>query len=912
MVTNRDWVKYIDTSKLSLYPIQFANCDRLQNNTAVYIFDEVGCGKTISSGLMAIDYLYNHQNNPQTDRVLVITTNTLYKSGQFENEWRTKLPFDVLGLSDRFEIRNNHYSHFQTEESFGLVIIDEAHLFLNTETQLHKNLVSNIKAKKVVFLTATPIKEWSSNIKVYTNIAQALTSSTDGAQLPSVTLDTWNTKETLICSTFDVDRPVTRYFKDTVMAINERGYKKRKARRLLSKLWTYAQPSDKDSELLRNINIALERNSSNRFVIFVRYVTREAKRLEKFFMQNFFSDHSCNNHSDRTIAVVTGDNASDIHKYSSTSNLPTILILTYQVSEQGVNLPGFNYVINYHIPSYPAALEQRFGRIDRMGRDGSVHDEITMCFLVSCETNDVNTFNFYTAVFTYLHNLIPHLPSKNTVLSKDIIDLYEQSRNLLQQHIGTLQAAINDYDKLCAVTNYLNNPSEETADKCDDYILSILDGDDFSIPADVITTDQLKRELKRIVSSYVSMNKPDIPACQYKSILNHVADKIFCLPNRENFFDVSNITTVDAVNECAQFISNSPQFKEYEAQFQKEVQLLLLIERYIPEINLYFEDAFIQNDFDKIFPPIPTDPANINRVIATLGHGENGCVPTEQDSKLLLDNWEAVIANTPFFQMCAQFKRVLHTTAEHMRYSFEPFSYAIRCVRDSTADISLTQKFRAKCLPKNTDATNLIYFYENTNGVTEASNWLKLAYYYTRRECKLAPPHYMRTDRTLDYALSWLCDIYKHYEEILVAVCTIKKITSPHDLVTLSATKRKDIYERLCNLVKDLKLSESISDKYSLRSAFNHLCRAKDFRTYTHPKLRIKYWKETYYNADYWTCAILCDLVHLGSLRSESCPSCTISKRFGVSGDAYNISALTWTDSKYRDVIKEAIYQKPT
>ena len=70
--------------------------------------------------------------------------------------------------------------------------------------------------------------------------------------------------------------------------------------------------------------------------------------------------------------------------------------------------------------------------------------------------------------------------------------------------------------------------------------------------------------------------------------------------------------------------------------------------------------------------------------------------------------------------------------------------------------------------------------------------------------------------------------------------------------------------------------------------------------------------KETYYNADYWTCAILCDLVHLGSLRSESCPSCTISKRFGVSGAAYNISALTWTDSKYRDVIKEAIYQKPT
>ena len=44
---NREWIKYLDPFKIELYPIQFANCDRLEKNEVVYIFDEVGSGKTI-------------------------------------------------------------------------------------------------------------------------------------------------------------------------------------------------------------------------------------------------------------------------------------------------------------------------------------------------------------------------------------------------------------------------------------------------------------------------------------------------------------------------------------------------------------------------------------------------------------------------------------------------------------------------------------------------------------------------------------------------------------------------------------------------------------------------------------------------------------------------------------------------
>jgi len=130
---NRTWINYIDSSILEVYPIQFANCDRLHINDAVYIFDEVGSGKTISSGLMALDYLVN---NPK-ESVCVITTNALSKRGygsdygQFLKDWYEKLPFYSLGLTDRIKVINNHFSNIKQIEECGLLIIDDARSLFN-------------------------------------------------------------------------------------------------------------------------------------------------------------------------------------------------------------------------------------------------------------------------------------------------------------------------------------------------------------------------------------------------------------------------------------------------------------------------------------------------------------------------------------------------------------------------------------------------------------------------------------------------------------------------------------------------------------------------------------------------------------------------------------------------------------
>ena len=428
---NRSWSKYIDSNILDIYPMQFANCDRLRENDAVYIFDEVGSGKTISSGLMALDYLEKHPGK----NVAVITTNALAKPGsdfdygQFFKDWFDKLPFQTLGLTDRIIVINNHYSNIEKlkkEGDCGLLIIDEAQLFLNDES-LRNDRLRKLRAEKIVFLTATPIKTSKQDLHTYVSIAREILQN---PQLDENWIEEIGTEgkdaDSLICSKFDETYPVTRYFKDTIMSINVEKYEnENKARRLIPQLWEYKgsweherSQNNKNDVMLHKINECLADSPESRFVVFTRFVKKEADAIGDFLAEHGFcpfTDH-CDNQ--KTFKIVTGDNSYELSKYSGHTNLPTVLILTYQIAEQGVNLPGYNYVINYHISAFPSALEQRFGRIDRMD---SMFQEINMCFLIAEDYRDTNTWNFYCAMFLYLRNLITYLPSKNTILSEEII-----------------------------------------------------------------------------------------------------------------------------------------------------------------------------------------------------------------------------------------------------------------------------------------------------------------------------------------------------------------------------------------------------------------------------------------------------------------------------------------------------------
>lgn len=450
-----EWSRKIDPDKLDVFPLQFANCERIEHHDAVYLFDEVGCGKTVSAGLMTLHYLYNHPDK----NVLVVTTNALVESGQFLRDWREKLPFGML--IEKVKRCNNLVSGIRSYKgNYGLLVIDEAHEFLNQEQERSKAL-KEIKAEKVIFLTATPVKDGGkSDLKIYKKIAEAIVEH----PLPDDWIDELvpgeieNDPRRLICSRFDLHLPVTRYFKDTVRALTgEEMDKKAKARRLMADTWKYGCSEStsfgrlqKVASLYWNIwNIIIEGEErgkekdkeemkKSRFVVFIR-LYKEAEEIYRFFTkpysiegryeQRFWDFDQCVEDKP-TIKVVMGYNKEELKQYSAKGGdkkLPTVLVVNYQIGESGVNLPGYNYVVNYYISAYPSRLEQRYGRIDRMNSD---FPEINIRYLTTkSDYSDSNTKNFNSAVRIYIQELLTCLPSKNALLSVPIIkDLMEESK----------------------------------------------------------------------------------------------------------------------------------------------------------------------------------------------------------------------------------------------------------------------------------------------------------------------------------------------------------------------------------------------------------------------------------------------------------------------------------------------------
>lgn len=757
---NREWIKYLDTSEetgVEIFPIQFANCDRLQNNDAVYIFDEVGSGKTISSGLMALDFLMNNKES----KILTITTNALIKKnndndyGQFLNDWFNKLPFEILDLKSKIDIVNNHYSSFNNQKEYGLVIIDEAHLLLNKQSLRYQKMIENIRANKIVFLTATPIKESEIDLEVYVDIARSILNrndiSTDWIE-DICTIDKSN--DELICNTFDIKFPATRYFKDTIKSVNIRNIENT-AKRLLPQVWEYDTKENKNQKMLKMINKQYELDYNNKFIIFTRYVEKEAIIIANFLKENGFQEYREELIGKKTYKIVTGDNGHELANLSGFEGIPTVLILTYQIAEQGVNLPGFNHVINYHIPSFPSALEQRFGRIDRSGRGGDKFKEIHMCYLISKNVLDNNTANFYEAISAYLQTLLSYLPSKNTILSAKIMDIYNQDKFLMSEYIEKLLLLCENEKELDNVISYyekydiiINSDQEDTSIKLKEVQGFGLDGENellkFCEDKGIIINfkdninnirEELRKEIKgelNVVKQQISIGS-SVQINTYKEMLKHIQDKVFyCKKELWNFKDYkllykeNNIGCLDPIGESSKYIQENPKYKEYLKYFNENIKVTLIFKKYRDKANEFFENKFIENMLEDIFPL--EGYRNLFQAKIIKKH-----LICEDDEKIiLLDNIDSFVRTLPFFKMCYRFKKILCGVSMGTRntlitkFDFNPFEYSLFMLGKEM--LGITENFY--CIywkRKREDFSKLFTIYENEE-VTQASNWYKLAY----------------------------------------------------------------------------------------------------------------------------------------------------------------------------------------
>jgi len=801
-VSQRKWLEVVDPKKVDLYPIQFANCDRLEANDAVFIFDEVGSGKTISSGLMALDYL---EKNPK-EKVLVITTNALSKGGQgnkgqFLNDWFSKLPFKEMGFENSVHLINNHFKNIEKNiGNYGLIIIDEAHLFIEKKTKKYEQLIK-MNAHKVVFLTATPIKNSEQDLKVYITIADEILEENNGITFETLknTVSTIGKKpEQLICSFLNKELPVTRYFKDTIQDLNIDNFEKEISKRYHTLIENYDVNYGNYKEwdelrvkaLVRFINSRLKEEPDSRFVIFTRYIQKEAQYIADYLYQ-YEGYKPFGEETEKTYAKVTGENSWELARYSgktkSDEDLPQILIVSYQLAEQGVNLPGFNHIINYHVPAYPAALEQRYGRIDRLTKDG--YKQIFNCFILRSGNYGTNEENFRKAVSISLHNLLKHLPSRNVILSKqtlqNYLDISEHRKDMhdkLQQAVENIVAVktafdfyieqekqhvhVEDIENVEDETTHSNNNQKqetilEKANEEAELLIALLEGEkrfEINSEQEELTQSEYVRELslfKAFLSQLIELEVTDSKSEEKRrklaeDLLNKkesIWDEIFYKKkNEDDSFE--SLGTINAISGCASFIKKSPEFNIYKQQFMDELKNTYIFNKIKQPLNEYFERMFLENKFIHLFPYIVNETYQQQIKKAMEEDSELKQFVEENRNKderdVILNEVDGWVETLPVFMYFKEISLNLckrsttndySVTGSRMKYSDgNHFAKAIKYINDHVFELGDAMREEINKFSEDDSKKLSIKLINNEENTFEASNWLKIIYHGSRKE----------------------------------------------------------------------------------------------------------------------------------------------------------------------------------
>ncbi len=824
---DRSWINKLgsyvlrDKDSLKMFPLQFANCDRLAVNDCVFIFDEVGSGKTISSGLMALDYLCNH---PQ-ERVLVITTNSLVKKGtegadewtckygQFKGKWFRYLPFEELRYQDRVEVINNNWSIIKkiSTEKYGLIIIDEAHVFLNMDAKRTRYLKKmQCSPNKMVFMTATPIKEMWPDLYKYIDIAVALMGKEKEEKIWSEA--SWmekilkrvtnkdasieNVREALLYDSFDPLHPISRYFKDTIRCLEakEEGveYNKHVAKRQPAELWWCEEREGKQESkyetLVRKIlkirGTEIEEQQPDRFIVFTRLKedsTSEKNRMHgemgtgvyledgsaknlgaylagvkdengNVLFKEFVKNESCIESRVLTYKVVTGDAPEELQAFTELEgNLPDVLIITYQIAEQGVDLPGYNYVVNYHISAFPSALEQRFGRVDRLN---SKHEKIHMCYLLSKAVNGRNEENLWMAVCLYLHELIPYYPTKNAILSEEIFENYYKS-GMQRAYEKEIERLIKDKEKM---QTFLKSAHMERTEREEVYnfLWQLCEEQNLEIEEEQ-EVEVVQQKLKQCFLGFKVNMEQEISKKYHQIILE---DKVFYALGSKEL--LSEPQVLGSAIEFAERICETDTYKEYTNIFNRKVRFLFVYQKYQKYISMYFEKVFMDNDFYTL-----CDVDSYPKVFEEMLQSETFKELKTEEKDILIEQCRYCVENLPIMKLLFQYQDILiklrggqYAWQYQMvfdkveRYDFNPFTRALLivgnllrsnnsvkwlgCSKEDFSQVFLERYFGDEVFAEGSKVeerlANFFYImYDEEQHQLQASNWYKWAFIWTNR-----------------------------------------------------------------------------------------------------------------------------------------------------------------------------------
>jgi SNF2 family DNA or RNA helicase len=475
--------------------------------------DEVGLGKTFEVGLIIKEYLHLKF----VKKVLILTPASLTKQWKAElwekfgltsiisNEtyhWHSQ--DIVIGSIDR--AKRPEHQGIILEEPYDLVVVDEAHKLKNNKTA-NWQLINSIEKKFLLLLTATPIqndlKELYNLISLFgnehlgsyrsfqTNFVIDKRTPKNPEKLQAVLSHVMirNTKEDL-----DFEWPkrkvhllpvelaederklydgITSYIKEkyfehltmkksilslitlqkevcsSSFAVRETLNKMLEGRTYqdqnLAYLWQLAQDiiNNRKTETLIN----LIKGISDKVLIFTEYLPTQAYITQRLENENFkvciFNGQMNINEKERAQQCFKNDHQ--------------VMVCTESGGE-GLNLQHCNIIVNYDLPWNPMRVEQRIGRVHRLGqkRDVLVFNFSTFDTIEEYIVNLLHEkINMFEQVIGSLEVIIQSLDKKKKTFESQFIDIFvkSNSKEELQNQFNNL-----GYQLKGALNSYINQP----------------------------------------------------------------------------------------------------------------------------------------------------------------------------------------------------------------------------------------------------------------------------------------------------------------------------------------------------------------------------------------------------------------------------------------------------------------------
>ncbi|RHW38367.1 ATP-dependent helicase [Lysinibacillus yapensis] len=394
-------------------------------NGKAILADEVGLGKTIEAGLIMKEYMIRGI----VKKVLILVPASL------QNQWVTELNvrffipaiayrkntpiehYDVMVMSMDTAKKSPHREKIY-EQNYDMIIIDEAHKLKNHKTQIYE-FVQSLKKKFCLLLTATPIQNdvfeifylvsllkpgHLGNYETFQASFSATKNSIDGEKYLKELVnqvmvrnrrqDTgieWKTRkvhtipvrfteeERRVYDMIGELKTVSSIFSSSftmVTLLKEMCSSKEATYLTLNKMMQKGISNEEKEYIdmimdkLANLEVnskaekvlEIVKNADDKVIIFTEY------RATQAFLQWYL-------HSQGISSVLFNGKFSKSKRdwvRQLFRERDQVLIATESGGE-GINLQFCHHVINYDLPWNPMKLEQRIGRVHRLGQEEDVH-----------------------------------------------------------------------------------------------------------------------------------------------------------------------------------------------------------------------------------------------------------------------------------------------------------------------------------------------------------------------------------------------------------------------------------------------------------------------------------------------------------------------------------------------------------